>query len=470
MRFPGRSTSLPFYVGVGLAIAALAWIIRKEVQLPSALIVGVGGAALVGLLVSALRKPEVCLYAMAAYLPFNRVLVGDFGTQATGLNLTNILMGFVSLGWFLRASRSRERLFQRTALNGWILLFAVLGMVSVVRGSLLWTGQSFNMNIFIQLKRWLTPMWLFFIGANIVKARDTIKRLMIIMSLTVIVIAAMAVRDYTYVSGASLEHARIEGVLGHPNALGAFFAYYMFLMAGVFLERSKRFAAWLLLAPLALVFRGIMVTFSRGAYLACAAGAFACAFYRSKRLCALGLAVAVAAIVNPVLLPAGIRYRFSQMVVAGPYDAQLSEDSLEASSRTRIEIWKGSLRMIKDFPLLGAGYDMFQHLLPYYTPERISLDAHNTYLLVAAEMGIPALAVFLIILLTIYGHAVTLYRRSKDPLIRALALGFTGGAAALFISNLFGSRMNAEDLISYYWLLAGAVVAAKGLLKRGVLQ
>ena len=29
--------------------------------------------------------------------------------------------------------------------------------------------------------------------------------------------------------------------------------------------------------------------------------------------------------------------------------------------------------------------------------------------------------------------------------------------------------MNAEDLISYFWLLAGMVVAAKSLVKRGAL-
>ena len=113
---------------------------------------------------------------------------------------------------------------------------------------------------------------------------------------------------------------------------------------------------------------------------------------------------------------------------------------------------------------------MFQYVAPRYAAIPSRFDAHNTYLLVAGEMGLPALLVFLIILLSVLGHSGWLVRRAKDPLIRALGLGVAAGTAALMVSNLFGSRMNSEALISYFWMLAGLVVAAKVLVKRGVLQ
>ena len=143
---------------------------------------------------------------------------------------------------------------------------------------------------------------------------------------------------------------------------------------------------------------------------------------------------------------------------------------LSGSSRKRLEIWRGAIGIIRDYPLWGAGFETFNRLISRYTPERLYIDAHNTYLLVAAEMGLPALGVFLIILLMILAHAASLARLSKDRLIQALGLGVAAGTCALLVSNLFGSRMNAEDLISYFWLLAGLVVGAKVLVKRGVLQ
>ena len=464
-----RDNTIPFFVASSLIVVALAWIIRKDIQLPSGVILGIGAAGLLLLFVSTLRKPELALFALAAYLPFNRVLVGDFGTEMLGLNLTNLLMGLASIGWFLRAMSRREPIFRRTALNGWIALFVLLGLISVYRGSQFWSGSSFNLNVFVQMKRWFTPMWLFFIGANLIQDRPTIKRVMLTISFAVVVIALMAVRDYSYMGHlGSLEKARISGVLGHSNALGAFFAYYMFLMAAVLLTHSSKIQAWALLLPLAICFRGIMVTFSRGAYLAFAAGGLSLCFFRSKRLFLAALMVLAAAVVNPWMLPSGVRYRFAQ-TVQDPNEANF-EQSLEGSSRTRLEIWRGAIGIIRDYPLWGAGFETFNRLISRYTPQRLYIDAHNTYLLVAAEMGLPALGVFLIILLLILAHAASLARRSKDRLIQALGLGVAAGTSALLVSNLFGSRMNAEDLISYFWLLAGLVVGAKVLVKRGVLE
>src|SRR3989338_9118154 len=123
-----REVSVPFVLGAGLLVVALAWIIRKDIDIPSPIILGLGGLGLMGLLVLSLRRPEVPLFVLAAYLPFNRVLVGDFGTEMTGLNLTNILMGLATAGWFLRAMSRREPIFRRTALDGGSAPFVPLGL------------------------------------------------------------------------------------------------------------------------------------------------------------------------------------------------------------------------------------------------------------------------------------------------------------------------------------------------------
>ncbi len=459
---------LPFLAAVSVLVFLFSWIIRKDVQMPSAVLLAFAGVGLLTLVLLGLQQPELFLYALAVYLPFNRVLVGDFGTNWTALNLTNILMALATLGWFIRASNRREGLFRPTALNGWLLLFILLGLVSVYRGSQLWFGTMFDMNILTRMKRWFTPMWLFFIGANLVNNRTTLSRLLTVVSLVVTVIALMAIRDYSYVSGLELEKARVEGVMGQSNSLGAFFSYYMFLMAGILLHYASRWNAWLLLGPLAACFRGIMVTFSRGAYLSFAAGLLGLCFFRSKKLFALLLVAIAFAFANPWMLPSGIRFRFTQ-TIRDPSQAQF-EESLDGSARSRLQIWRGGLQMVSDYPWLGVGFGLFPLIAPRYAAMERNMDAHNTYLLVAGEMGIPALIVFVIILGLILLNAAWLERRSRDPLVRSLGLGMASGTCALLASNMFGSRMNAPDLISYFWLLAGVVVGAKVLVKRGVLS
>ncbi|MEK7616027.1 MAG: O-antigen ligase family protein [Patescibacteria group bacterium] len=68
----------------------------------------------------------------------------------------------------------------------------------------------------------------------------------------------------------------------------------------------------------------------------------------------------------------------------------------ETSNALRIAIWKASLRSIVQHPLLGVGIGNF----PVVLQQDIELakagsSAHNVYLHVAAEIGIPALILFL---------------------------------------------------------------------------
>ena len=64
----------------------------------------------------------------------------------------------------------------------------------------------------------------------------------------------------------------------------------------------------------------------------------------------------------------------------------------ETSNKERIRIWKLSLESIKNHPLLGVGIGNF----PVVLNQDLSLakagsSAHNIYLQIAAELGIPAL-------------------------------------------------------------------------------
>lgn len=173
------------------------------------------------------------------------------------------------------------------------------------------------------------------------------------------------------------------------------------------------------------------------------------------------------AILNPQWLPGGFQYAVSRTEKGGEiYEGALLEDRVDASAATRIEIWKGAVEMIKDNPVWGMGYGVFPYAIPAYVPNIGERDAHNTYLIIAAEMGIPVLVVFLLIIMVLFRNVFWLYTRVQDPFIKAVALGMLGGIAGMIVVNMFGSRLESEEVSAYFWILAGLIVRAVIMKKR----
>jgi O-antigen ligase len=86
------------------------------------------------------------------------------------------------------------------------------------------------------------------------------------------------------------------------------------------------------------------------------------------------------------------------------------------SGNSRLDIYAATLPMIGDYAWLGSGIGSFPAIFQQYRPENISSDgiidkAHNSYLEFAAEMGIPALLV-LLVLMGWFG--LQLYRGFRD--------------------------------------------------------
>ena len=267
--------------------------------------------------------------------------------------------------------------------------------------------------------------------------------------------------------GGSLEESRVGGVFEQPNMLGAFFVYNMFFFLSFFLYYYRSLKYWLLLIPFLACLRGIMVTFSRGAYLAFGAGGIMTTFFRSKVLFIIAMFLFMASLINPIYLPQGMRERLASTFGGEKVMSTNVEDITDKSAGNRIIIWKGAIEMIKAKPMFGFGYGTFPYIIGYFIPAMKDVDAHNTYLIIAAEMGIPALLIFLLILFMLIKNAVWLLKRTKERYFKAFAVGILGNIFGLLLANMFGSRLNSEEVSSYFWIYAGLIMAAVNMKKKG---
>jgi len=86
------------------------------------------------------------------------------------------------------------------------------------------------------------------------------------------------------------------------------------------------------------------------------------------------------------------------------------------------------------------------------------MDPHNNFLKIGAEMGVPALAAFVFLLLLCFQRSWRLYGRSDDPVIKAILLGYCGSVVGLVVANLFGSRLESAEISTPFWAMTGGIV------------
>jgi O-antigen ligase len=127
----------------------------------------------------------------------------------------------------------------------------------------------------------------------------------------------------------------------------------------------------------------------------------------------------------------------------------------------RLIFWKTSLRIIADNPLFGTGTGSFTHESLSYEvehPNWSSNNPHNEYLLIASQLGIVGLAVFIWLLYLMFRVAMNLpqpYSLAAQGLVVAMAVGCLfnsflrdqaeGHFFAVFAGLLFSSAIPARD-------------------------
>jgi O-antigen ligase len=212
--------------------------------------------------------------------------------------------------------------------------------------------------------------------------------------------------------------------------------------------------------------RAMLFTYSRGAYLAFAAGSVVVTLFRNPLLLVAAAGGGVAAVAAfPDLVPDSVRQRLDSTTQEGAQEGEAA--TLDRSSMLRLVIWKGAARMIAERPLQGVGLSQFPLLIGRYTEFPLAKsdphDAHNAYVLVAAEMGIPALLLLLLFLAVLAVTAVGVYFRRRLAPDRPLALACVGMVAAICVSCMLGSRFSDESMIGYAWVIAALTVVVARL-------
>jgi O-antigen ligase len=249
--------------------------------------------------------------------------------------------------------------------------------------------------------------------------------------------------------------ARVIGSFGNPNAYAEYLVVALAIVASLLLteERAWRWAAGVVLAGGMVAFA---LTYTRGSWLALLVGALVASAIVDIRW-SLAFTAGGAALL--ALVPGGLARLTSIFTARG-------------GAAVRLPLWRTALHMIGLHPITGVGLGGYLKALtaqvkatPGIVPPGTELfSAHDSYLMVTAETGIPGGLAFVWTVVRILRscgvYAALLTRGSREWLRHA---AFTAGVVAFAANAVTDNTFQNPRGATLFWVLAG-LMAANGAL------
>jgi O-antigen ligase/Tfp pilus assembly protein PilF len=140
-------------------------------------------------------------------------------------------------------------------------------------------------------------------------------------------------------------------------------------------------------------------------------------------------------------------------------------------SGLRVDVWKDSSNIVKDFPLTGAGFGGFVDIYPKYRTvltNTVIDHAHNDYIELLAEGGVSAFLICMWFLIILFHKSYGMLKKRHEQYSIYLLIACITGMISILIHSFtdFNLRIGANGL--YLFFLAGlAVSAAHTRLRHG---
>jgi O-antigen ligase len=199
--------------------------------------------------------------------------------------------------------------------------------------------------------------------------------------------------------------------------------------------------------PWLLMLWGLIVTYTRGAWIGFAGGVLTVAATVRRGRWALvgGLLLLVA---GALVSPYELRHRFLSMA-----------DPEEAGVRERIYMWKSGLAMWRERPILGVGPGGVKRDYVRYAREEAlkkrTGHVHNTPLQILVERGVLGLAAWLWLWIAFYSHAIRRLRQLPAEAVaeRALIVGGIAAITGFLIGGLSEYNFGDSEVVMVAWAI-----------------
>ena len=247
---------------------------------------------------------------------------------------------------------------------------------------------------------------------------------------------------------------RVYSFFDNPNTFANVLVFFAPLMLTLTIYAPKKWTKVVFAIAFIAAVAALLMTYSRGAWLAFAVSIAIVVMLLRPRLIPLFV---VLVIVMIPFLPASIFNRLITIFVGG-----------DSSINSRAYIYTAMYELIKDYPLTGVGLGAgavksIADYGGYYQAHFPFIHAHSIYMEIWAESGIVAIISFLFTAFFALKKGVTTTLRSgKNGLLKGVGAGCVGGITGAMVFGITDYAWYYPRVMVFFWLLAAMVyVAAK---------
>ncbi len=282
-----------------------------------------------------------------------------------------------------------------------------------------------------------------------------------------VIVADLGIQEYAVHVKAGQASWRIFAT-STPDYLAGYFVMTLPLTLALLLQAPAVRGLTPLLRALTLLLLGVAALFQLAALLftgsrfalvslAVSLIVFGVALWRASRG---GYALPKAS--RGLIIAAGIVLVLGGAALARPVLSRLHNLN-DNSAAFRLWTWRGSVKMAAANPVLGTGVGIWVYTYPRYALTGFTRVAHNSYLQMADECGVPGLVLLvgtLALLGGTLGRGLAVRPPEDAPLDpRLLLCGLLAGCAGSAVQNLIDSDWYVFFLGTTFWTLAGLAVS-----------
>jgi putative inorganic carbon (HCO3(-)) transporter len=340
------------------------------------------------------------------------------------------LLGFAWAGMRLAAGDPAVRLLGHRPARLFLVFLGVVAVVAIAHG----TGFQYAISRYLGFLVFLP----FVIVA--VRTQRDLGRVLIAMVLSYVLVFPYAVRQMVR--------------FGDRLGVGLYETNYMATILVLLVPLAFAFAAQQRMAARRALWIGcglllvlmVFLTSSRGGFVGLLVAGMV--FVYRRRGLAGAVTVLLVLLGGVLLLPTDLGTRALATVFQ---DGSQLPAGLEQSNRAHVALFWAALRMIADSPLIGVGPLNFKSLSTLYTGLDQGNIAHNSFLEIAAEFGVPALVVFVLLLVATFRTLGRATRATGSPEARELA-GWAEGLRSGLIGFLVAGCFISAQYEKFLWL------------------
>jgi len=252
--------------------------------------------------------------------------------------------------------------------------------------------------------------------------------------------------------------SRAVATFGNPNIYSVFLLVCTVFSASFALAKSRKALRPAYVVATALNLTALVLTWTRGAWIAIILSALALIVVKSIRAPKLLLIPLFAVPLALVFVPSSIGARF------------LSIFSLaDTSGSSRLSIWRSSLEMIKSNLFIGAGVGegAFKEEFSKFAEDSVTAPhSHNLFLEIACEIGVFALAAFLIMLIIRVRHRASYTFYVKRSSVESICTAAAVATFALLAFGLTDYVWYSAPMLTIFWFTFGLGSASLRIARR----